>query len=178
MLKELNDIYVYHGSYTKVNKIDLTHAKRKKDFGAGFYVTTDKKQAMKFARLIAKRNGMKYGYINSYKLSNFTNLEVLEFLDANEEWLNCIVGFRSEEYSYLKSSNDLKDVIYGKIVDDETSLVINAYISGAYGKIGSEKASKIAIQLLEPNNLKDQICFKTKKSLEKLEYVSCEVVKI
>ena len=30
---------VYHGSYMKVDKIDLSKSKPNKDFGKGFYVT-------------------------------------------------------------------------------------------------------------------------------------------
>jgi hypothetical protein len=30
---------VFHGSYTKINKIDLSKAQINRDFGQGFYVT-------------------------------------------------------------------------------------------------------------------------------------------
>jgi hypothetical protein len=36
---------VYHGSFLVVDKPDVGHSKRYLDFGAGFYVTADQKQA-------------------------------------------------------------------------------------------------------------------------------------
>lgn len=41
---------LYHGSYTKIEKIDLSKCQQGKDFGAEFYLTTDYIQAKKFIR--------------------------------------------------------------------------------------------------------------------------------
>lgn len=46
-----NGLRVYHGSYTKVEKPDLEMCRSGKDFGVGFYVTTDPEQAKRFVRL-------------------------------------------------------------------------------------------------------------------------------
>ncbi len=46
-----NGLRVYHGSYTNVEKPDLKMCKAGKDFGVGFYVTTDLEQARRFVRL-------------------------------------------------------------------------------------------------------------------------------
>lgn len=42
--------------------------------------------------------------------------------------------------------------------------------------VGSERADKIAIDFLEPENLKDQFCFRTKQALDLLEYIGNESV--
>ena len=41
---------VYHGSNVIVNKPDIEHSFRPLDFGKGFYVTTVKEQAERWAR--------------------------------------------------------------------------------------------------------------------------------
>lgn len=48
MLRDMKDKIVYHGSYTQVSKIDLDCCEKGKDFGKGFYVTTDRNQAINF----------------------------------------------------------------------------------------------------------------------------------
>ena len=178
MIRNIKDTIVYHGSYTKIENIDLKYAKKTKDFGKGFYVTTDRKQAIKFARLIAKRNRLTYGYLNSYLLSDLSNLDIVEFLSTNSKWLNCIVGFRNNDFMSFTKGYTSRDVIIGKIADDDTSLVINAYITGAYGKVGSKETYDTAVKLLKPEKLKNQICFKTNKAISKLHYIDSEVVKI
>ena len=41
-------LVLYHGSYTKVIDIDLNKCTKGKDFGIGFYLTTDLNQARNF----------------------------------------------------------------------------------------------------------------------------------
>ena len=36
-----NGMFLYHGSYAKVEKIDLGMCANAKDFGKGFYLTSD-----------------------------------------------------------------------------------------------------------------------------------------
>lgn len=178
MLKNIKDTVVYHASYAKIKVIDLNYAKKNKDFGKGFYVTTDKKQAFKFAKLIAKRRNESKAYINLYKLVDLKDLDITEFSDTDEKWINCVIGFRKNEYSSFSKKYTNKDIIIGKIADDETSLTLNTYLAGGYGKVGSKEASALAIKLLKPETLSNQICFRTKKSLKKLTYIETEMVNI
>lgn len=41
-----NHLKLYYGSYTKVEIPDLSMCRREKDFGRGFYLTTDRKPAL------------------------------------------------------------------------------------------------------------------------------------
>ena len=41
---------VYHGSYTKIDEIDLTKCELNRDFGRGFYVTNIHEQAICFGK--------------------------------------------------------------------------------------------------------------------------------
>lgn len=176
MLKDTNNILVYHGSYVVVKDINLDFAKKSKDFGRGFYVTTNKKQAEKFAKLVAKKYRKNKGYINTYLIKDFNKLEVYELKTVDKKWLNCIVGFRDSSYNELTKEYANLDIIIGKVADDDTSLVINTYIAGVYGKTGSEDASDTAIKRLIPKRLNNQICFKTNKAIKKLTYVRSEEI--
>ncbi|KAA6332624.1 hypothetical protein EZS27_018888 [termite gut metagenome] len=47
---------VYHGSYLKIDKIDLTQCEPRKDFGRGFYVTKIYEQALIWANRKARNH--------------------------------------------------------------------------------------------------------------------------
>ena len=176
MFKDFTEITLYHGSFTKVDKPDLKHSKKGKDFGRGFYLTTDKAQGIRFAKLIARRNGLKAGVINTYKFTNFEGLDIFEFTTTDEDWLNCIIGNRNSKYKKLATPWSGYSVLAGKIADDDTARTINAYMAGAFGDVNSKDAIKKAIEMFKPEKLKDQICFKTKESLKCLEFIESEVI--
>ena len=56
--------------------------------------------------------------------------------------------------------------------------MITAYLDGAYGEVGTERADAIAISLLEPDKLKDQYCFRTEAALDALKFVTGERVEL
>ena len=165
---------VYHGSDSVVENIDLKKCHPYKDFGKGFYVTTDKNQAVKFSKLVARKNGKSKGYVSSYEMSDCSKLRVIEFKTTNKDWLNCVVGYRNLDNRNLKDEYDDADIIIGKIADDDTAFVINAYTSGVFGEIGSDEAVKMAVKRFVPEKLKDQLCFKSKKAILKLKYINSE----
>lgn len=47
---------LYHGTYIYFDQIDLNNSLDKRDFGMGFYTTTNLEQANKWALKIGKRN--------------------------------------------------------------------------------------------------------------------------
>jgi len=176
LINSFNNITVYHGSYVEVQQPDLNKCKENKDFGRGFYITTDRQQAIKFARLIAERHNATSGVLNEYVLSDIDGLDYYAFENTDLDWLNCVVGNRKRKYSPLSQKWANYDILSGKVANDDTSTVINAYLLGIYGEIGSETAGKTAIANLEPENLKDQLCFKTEKAISKLHFVKSEKV--
>lgn len=174
----LNNIVVYHASYTIINSIDLSFSKPNKDFGSGFYVTTDHSQAVKYAHIISKRKRIDTSYINCYLLSDLDNLKVLEFQSADIEWLKCISTYRNTNIINTNNTYQAKDVIIGKVADDNTNLVLNAYIRGAFGDINDIQVMELVIKRLMTEKLTDQICFKTTNSINKLSYINSEVINV
>lgn len=186
-MSEANRQILYHGSYTAVETVDLDKCVQGKDFGRGFYLTSDKDQAVRFIRtslLKAKAselvsNQQDFGYVSSYAYEPSSGLLAYEFDDANQEWLNYIALNRRKQFaSVLEGAIDsrlaMADVVAGKVANDTTNPVLAAYLSGLYGNVGSEEAAKIAIGLLLPDRLKDQFCFKTAAAVSCLSFVGSE----
>ena len=178
---------LYHGSYMVVKKPLLSKCVPGKDFGLGFYLTTDINQAKRFVRSSigkAKKNGIELeevlkGYVSSYHCLDKDSLKIYEFETANSEWLHCVVAHRKSD---LLSSEINKwksyDVIIGKIANDTTNQVITAYINGLYGEVGSDEADTTAIRLLKPEKLSNQLCFRTENAINSLTFVSGEEVNV
>ena len=59
---------LYHGSNVKVSQPKILNAERALDFGVGFYTTTDRAQAERWARRVAARNASERMIVNIYEL--------------------------------------------------------------------------------------------------------------
>ena len=183
-----DNVKLYHASYIAVKKIDLTLCSEGKDFGKGFYVTTNYEQACRFVKTSIKKaikNGINIsnnsiGYISVYEFkNNIKDVSIFEFDDANKDWLHCVAEHRKRDL-FSESQKDWNefDIIAGKIANDTTNQVLTTYINGLYGEVGSDLADETAIRLLLPNKLSDQICFKSEKSLQLLSFIEAKEVVI
>lgn len=185
IMKLVDGMLLYHGSYTSVETVDLTKCAAGKDFGRGFYVTADKEQASNFIKtslLKAKRlkqipEGQNFGYVTCYKYNApKEKIPVFEFEEANREWLWFISLNRRRRLA--KSLEPLLakeifegEIIIGKIANDTTNPVITAYLNELYGEITDKEAARMAISLLLPHRLKDQYCFLSQRAVSCLEVV-------
>ncbi len=178
------NLIFYHGSYTEVKSINLDKSESGKDFGKGFYVTTDLEQAKKFVKSsVAKalRNGaitekQNYGFVSVYKLSgDFADISYYEFEDTSCEWLWTIACNRRQDLAQEleeKLNEDIKkaEIISGKVANDQTNPVILNYVTGVMGPVDDENVMKAVIMLLLPDRLKNQYCFKTDRATACLKY--------
>lgn len=151
---------LFHGSNVEVQKPKLFKIQRELDFGKGFYTTSDKEQALKWAARTAKRLKQTEGIVTIYEIDDesFSKLRVLRFEAPNKEWLRFVAAHRKGE-----AAEDDWDVIAGPVADDQTMPVIDLYLDGAYDE-------EEAIKRLLPQKLKDQYTFKTDKALSLLVY--------
>jgi len=159
---------LYHGSNAKVSDIDLSKGSLKKDFGNGFYTTSSKEQSEKFAQIKAKRYSASIGYVSIFEFCNNTDLKTMRFETANLDWLNFVLFNRG----FIKENvlNNDYDIIIGPVANDTVGLVLNQLIIGTYGEPLSLSAKEMAIRLLEPEKLYNQVLFKTEKSVESLHF--------
>jgi len=182
MIDLSNETILYHGSYIAVPEIDLSFCNPGLDFGRGFYLTTSYEQAASFVVNSVKRNiragkipkdfNVDDGCISIFKYHSNPVLRVELFQEANLDWLHFVATNRNhrlfpELYDRLKDH----DIIGGKIADDDTSRVLNAYVTGLYGVPGSDLADAFTVQSLLPNRLEDQYCFRTDKAIMALEFL-------
>lgn len=66
---------VYHGSDTIVENPDVIHSKKYLDFGKGFYVTTVREQAERWAKRKALISECKSGIINIFEFNINTDFK-------------------------------------------------------------------------------------------------------
>jgi hypothetical protein len=153
---------VYHGSYTKIERVDLTLSLPYKDFGQGFYVTKFRQHAEDWARRKGRRKHTQ-GVVTEFNFINGTFAErickIKHFDGYTEEWLDFVVLNRNNALSV--PTHDY-DIVEGPIADDDITNRIFDYVNGLVSK---EEFLKELIYHEETH----QICFCTVASLQTLE---------
>ena len=157
---------LYHGSNVEIKNPKILESDRKLDFGTGFYLTTSYEQAEKWAVLTAKRRNYGKPFISvfEYDEEGSNELSVLKFQNADEKWLRFVRAKRKN----LSVKNDY-DVVICPVANDRTMPVISLFFAEVY-------TEEETVKRLLPQKLKDQIVFKTEKSLQYLKFV--EVVEV
>lgn len=152
---------LYHGSNVAVKQPKIIISNRTLDFGAGFYLTSDSKQALKWSRLQTLRRKTGFPTVSVYELdeTDVSGLSVLHFDTANKEWLNYVVENRKGIYSGKKY-----DLVIYPVANDNTMPVISNYMSGSIDEA-------TALILLKPQKLSDQYAVLTYKGLQALTFI-------
>lgn len=160
---------VYHGSNVIVSNPDIEHSFRSLDFGKGFYVTTVKEQAERWARRKADIYGINKAFVTVYNMSE--DLEGLNskcFEEDLTEWIDFVCRCRDRGEDYLQY-----DLIKGKVANDKVFRVVDMYQSGIWDKDRALKEIKAY-----PNY--DQIAFISQMAIDQLLYYESfyEVIKL
>lgn len=157
---------IYHGSNMVVEKPEIRENLRALDFGAGFYLTSSRTQAERWAKIVTKRRRRGKPILNIYELHEYQmeHLDILQFKSANGEWLEFVVANRKE--MLVESVHDL---VIGPVANDSTLPVIDDYMDGKYTK-------EQAVERLLPQNLTDQYAFLTKNALSYLSFEGSEIL--
>jgi hypothetical protein len=148
-------------------KPQILNSNRNLDFGSGFYTTSDKDQAIKWAKIQTNRRMQGnptisiYNYDEDYVIK-CCNKKVFEVPD--KDWLEFVV-----ENRYGKYYGNKYDIIVGPVANDNTMSVISDF---ALGNINEETA----LMLLLPQKLHDQYAFLTDNGIGSLKYVGSEIV--
>ena len=185
MIELKNGMLLYHGSYTEVRDIDLSYCNEGLDFGKGFYVTSSYKQAISFVRNSVKRNirtkkippdfQLEDGVVSTFRCKRLENVSHHIFQSAGVDWLHFVAANRDDRLfrDEIKAFRQM-GIVGGKIANDNTATVLNLYVTGAYGVPGTESADNFAINLLLPNRLENQFCFRTVEATQTLDFVRGE----
>ncbi|MDR0733898.1 MAG: DUF3990 domain-containing protein [Dysgonamonadaceae bacterium] len=168
---------VYHGSYAKIDIIDLEKCEIGKDFGRGFYVTKIREQA----EFWAERKGFSHkttGFVTEFDFNEnafqYFRLKVLQFDSYHEGWLDFVAMNRNPKAE--QPTHDY-DIVEGPVADDKIATRISDYLSGKLLKRDFLDELKFVRET-------HQICFCTARSLQMLDHVenskdiSSEIAKI
>lgn len=147
---------VYHGSYTRIAVPEIRIRRNTKDFGPGFYCTVIREQAERWARRYDR------GIVNTYTVRMNDQLNILEFREMTEEWLDFIISCRhGVPHDY--------DIVIGAMADDQIYNYIADYMDGV---ISRDQFWSLA-RFKYPTH---QINFGSAAALRCLEFVSSEEV--
>ena len=157
---------LYHGSNVVVEQPILIPQRRALDFGPGFYLTSSRKQAEKWSRVVRLRRQSGNAILNIYEFDSLkaTKLNILHFDSADADWLEFVCSNRKRGGAY-----DGYDIVIGPVANDSTLPVINDYMDGIY-------TIEEAIKRLLPQNLTDQYSLLTEAALSCLSFIGKEDV--
>lgn len=155
---------LYHGSNMAVTLPEIRIPDRKLDFGAGFYLTSSREQAERWAKLttLRKKAGAPTLSIFDFNESAASGLNCLRFAKADGEWLRFVAANRSG-----RPVPDGYDLVVGPVANDKTYDVISLYFAGVYDE-------EETVKRLEPQKLFDQFAFRTAKALGTIAFASAE----
>lgn len=160
---------LYHGSNADIETIDLTRGLRHKDFGKGFYVTSDKSTAIRMAQKKARLFGGTATLI-TYEFNEADlppDLKVKRFPEkASVEWVMFVYDNRDR-----KNTTPIHDydIVIGPIANDGVVLQLTNYREGIYTP---EQVAK----LLQDRYLDQQYYFGTERALQFLHKINVEAL--
>lgn len=159
---------LYHGGTEIVAKPRILESARLLDFGKGFYTTTNRDQAARWAQKVAVRRKLSEKYISIYALDAEAaerELTILHFDRPDAEWLDFVSACRSG-----RQRADLEyDIVFGPVADDNVYAAIQLYELGILDKAETLKRLKV-------ESLYDQILFHTARALTYCSFTGAEAL--
>ena len=152
---------LYHGSNMTVAIPKLIKQNRFLDFGFGFYTTTNKEQAIGFAKKVFQRRKVGDCIVNIYEIQEdlaFNECSLLKFESANEAWIDFVAVNRQGTYQ-----GKSYDFIFGPVADDDVYTTFSLYTVGVLTKEQTVEALKV-------KKLFNQLVLTTPKAISYLKF--------
>lgn len=146
----------FHGSDIIIDKPDILHSGKRLDFGCGFYVTTVKFQAERWAKRKSVIHGKDKGIVNIFEYCEKPNFKIKDFGDDLDSWIDFVCECRSGSDAFMDY-----DVIKGKVADDKVFRVVDMYQMGIWDK-------SRAIKEIRVYDTYDQISFVTQSAIDSM----------
>ena len=158
---------LYHGSNVLVSTPKILVTNRMLDFGAGFYTTSNRQQAVKWAKTqtIRRRKGKPIVSMYDFDEEKLDGISVCRFESADKEWLNFVADNRKgkyvgEKYDLNSSIPNNTAAYYRLYYSNNTSI---APVQKAGGLVTAKTAGTTTIRC-KLSNGKEAICKVTVKS--------------
>jgi len=135
---------VFHGSDTRIEKIDLAKSEFFKDFGRGFYVTNNREHAYLRAMDVVKRRSSDkpvitvFEYTEAYPITVGMNIKMFE--NVSKEWVEFIMLNRNRRISHPAHTFDTEAILEAIISDfkeTEYTAIKAFYLSDVYKKLSN-----------------------------------------
>lgn len=156
---------LYHGSLEIVKSPEIRIPDRTLDYGMGFYLTSSFEQAAAWVRRKLSKRGS-FGYVNVYDYDEATEstLNVLNFAQADEDWLDFVMNNRMDR----DFRHDF-DIVKGPVANDRVYASFALYEAGLLGK-------QELISTLKAYKLVNQVLLHTSKSLSVIQWKEAKEV--
>ena len=145
---------LFHGSNAVVSEPRIDFSRANLDFGQGFYTTSIRSQAERWARRKAVMDGSDAAIVSEFELNDLTSLKTLEFKEADESWVEFVCQCRRGGTGYKAY-----DLIIGGVADDKVYEAVNMYFKGLWDM----QTTLNALRFYEVN---DQYCFVTQRAID------------
>ena len=157
---------LYHGSTMAVRKPIVSRGRSKTDFGKGFYTTTSREQAEKWAKIKRDRAKGTKAIVSVFEIDDaiFSNrsYKIMNFDGATKEWLDFVVACRRGE------SHDY-DIVEGPMADDTIWDYVEDFIAGNI----TREAFWVLVKFKYPTH---QLVFCTATALRTLSFINSYAV--
>ena len=161
-------ITLYHGSHLSVPAPLTGVGRRELDFGPGFYVTSLREQAERWARRVCVIRAMDTPTISVYEFDEAmlpSDVRHLRFEHYNQEWLDFIVSSRRGEEPWKNY-----DIIEGGVANDQVIDTVEDYYAG---RITAEQAIG-QLRFAKPTH---QMCINSQAIVDScLHFISSETL--
>ncbi|MBQ7264171.1 MAG: DUF3990 domain-containing protein [Synergistaceae bacterium] len=156
---------LYHGTTLEIPTPMIIVREIGRDFGLGFYTTSIREQAERWAVRRARIASRKIepsarAIVNVYGWDESADLKIKRFEGTSMEWLDLVVRCRSD-----KDHVHGYDVVIGKIADDDVGETVSFVVQGIMRR-------EDAIERLKFQRINDQIAFCTERALRTLTFSS------
>lgn len=137
---------LYHGSDCVVREPLASASRGNLDFGRGFYLTSYREQAERWALRKAMRSGAT-AFVNEYEFAGYGDARVLRFDEPDAEWVEYVCACRRgarPDHGY--------DIIIGGVADDKVFRAVDMYARGYWDM-------ETTLRALRYYGVNDQWCF-------------------
>lgn len=120
---------LYHGSNIEINEIQLSKGRHGKDFGHGFYLSDDYRQAVRMSENVVRREACGTPIVTKFEFDTnaLTSLNACHFDGYTKEWAEFILANRQN-----KSDKEIHsyDIVIEPIANDAVGVQIRQLSRG------------------------------------------------
>lgn len=143
---------LYHSSNMRIERPDTLHSRNYLDFGKGFYLTSLREQAVKYAQRFIRRE--QNGWLNIYDFTfNMRDWNAQIFDSYDKAWLDFVSRCRGGE------DDTGYDIVIGGIANDKVIQTLDRYFEGEL----TENETLGLLRYEKPNN---QYCIRSQELLD------------